>query len=188
MKPPVSLVILSALLLGPVASRTAWAGDPSVDQIIASLKPADQNAASRGLRAMAPSEPETPARARHRVHAAGTGALDLSVDFRTGSAELTPAAQSTIDRLGAALADPKLASYRFRIEGHTDTVGEDDENLKLSQARAETVAGYLEKTYGVAADRLVSLGMGKQGLLVPTPDQTNEARNRRVHVVNVGKA
>ena len=49
-----------------------------------------------------------------------------------------------------------------------------------------TVADYLEKGFGVASERLEPVGMGEQGLLVPTPPQTPNAQNRRVKVVNLG--
>src|SRR5262249_4948193 len=49
--------------------------------------------------------------------------INLTVNFETGSAKLTPDAMHTLDELGRALASQELATYRFRIEGHTDTVG-----------------------------------------------------------------
>jgi outer membrane protein OmpA-like peptidoglycan-associated protein len=188
-----TIAFVSALLIGVAAAPGARAGDPSVDQIISSLKPTAgslKKSNTRGIRAMAPT-PDAPAasgspHAEH--HASTSGSLDLTVDFATGSADLTPAARQTLERLGKALSSPALASYKFRIEGHTDTVGTRDDNQKLSQARAEKVADFLEQGFAVAPDRLETVGMGEDGLLVQTPDQTNEPRNRRVHVVNLGKA
>ena len=60
--------------------------------------------------------------------------MNLSVQFRTGSAELTPAARRTLDELGKALSDAQLAPYRFRIEGHTDTVMPRAEAVELLEA------------------------------------------------------
>jgi OOP family OmpA-OmpF porin len=112
--------------------------------------------------------------------------VNLTVQFRTGSADLSPAATHTLDELGRALSSPSLAGYHFRIEGHTDTVGSPDKNKMLSQERAEKVVDYLATKYGVDKSRLEPLGMGEEGLLVPTPANTAEPRNRRVTVVNVG--
>ena len=117
---------------------------------------------------------------------AGTPSVNLNVDFRTGSADLTPAAKATLDQLGKALSSRDLGKYRFRIEGHTDTVGTPSANLALSQRRAAAVAAYLESTYGIAPARLQAIGKGEQGLLVATPPQTPDARNRRVEVINLG--
>jgi OmpA-OmpF porin, OOP family len=112
--------------------------------------------------------------------------VSLSVEFASGSSELTPDAQQTLDQLGKALTSNDLAQYRFRIEGHTDTVGTPDYNKALSQQRADAVAAYLESKFGVNRDRLQAIGMGEQGLLVPTPPNTPNEKNRRVNVVNLG--
>ena len=108
------------------------------------------------------------------------------MDFATGSADLTPRARATLDQLGKALSSAQLGQYRFRIEGHTDTVGSAATNLTLSQQRAQAVAAYLEQTYGIRSSRLDAVGKGEQGLLVPTPPQTPNAANRRVEVINLG--
>jgi outer membrane protein OmpA-like peptidoglycan-associated protein len=115
-----------------------------------------------------------------------TPSVSLNVQFPTGSAELTPEAMRTLDQLGMALRDPQLAGNRFRIEGHTDTVGGDGYNMYLSERRAQAVVAYLVQRYGLPRARLVAIGMGAQGLLVPTPPQTPEQQNRRVLVVNMG--
>jgi outer membrane protein OmpA-like peptidoglycan-associated protein len=112
--------------------------------------------------------------------------VSLSVQFATGSADLTPQARDTLDQLGKALSSSDLAQYRFRIEGHTDTVGSADYNKALSQQRADAVAGYLESKFGVKSDRLQAVGMGEQGLVVHTPPNTPNDKNRRVAVVNLG--
>ncbi len=112
--------------------------------------------------------------------------VNLNVQFRTNSAELTPAATRTLDQLGRALSSEALSTYHFRIEGHTDTVGSPEANKALSERRAQSVVEYLTSKYGVDPSRLQAVGMGEDGLLVPTPEQTPEIRNRRVQVVNVG--
>jgi outer membrane protein OmpA-like peptidoglycan-associated protein len=159
--------------------------DPTADDIINSLKPNTAlKGPTRGIRALPSS---TPARAPAQARAGGDDrpSLDLSVQFQSGSANLTPAAIHTLDRLGKALASPQLADDRFRIEGHTDTVGTRETNKPLSQHRAEAVAAYLESTFGIAASRLEAVGVGEDDLLISTPDQTPEPRNRRVHIVNL---
>jgi len=91
-----------------------------------------------------------------------------------------------LDNLGRALNDRTLTTYRFRIEGHTDTVGTHDYNKELSDRRAAAVVDYLAMNFHVDRSRIQAIGMGEEGLLVPTPDQTPEPRNRRVQVVNIG--
>jgi len=65
----------------------------------------------------------------------------------------------------------------FLIEGHTDAVGPDEDNLSLSDRRAESVARVLSDEYGIPAENMVTQGYGEQYLLVPTEDA--ERRNRR---------
>jgi outer membrane protein OmpA-like peptidoglycan-associated protein len=108
------------------------------------------------------------------------------VQFANGSATLTPEAVATLTQLGIALTDPQLAGFRFRIEGHTDTVGSPALNRQLSTRRAQAVAYYLIEHYRIDPTRLVPVGLGEQGLMVPTPPQTPEPSNRRVLVVNMG--
>jgi len=188
--------------------------NPSADQIINSLKPTGNltGGGTRGIRLAAPSgEGTAPAQAssaptsavpvatgQPRVasarpiahHAAPTDAagrsVNLTVNFPNGSAELTPEAMASLDSLGHALSSNDLASYRFRIEGHTDTVGSKEYNRSLSERRAEAVVNYIVSKYGVQASRLQAIGMGEEGLLVATPEQTPEPRNRRVQVINLG--
>ena len=130
-----------------------------------------------------------PAPAPAATQAATTPAapsVNLNVEFATDSATLTPAARQTLDSLGEALSSQQLAAYRFRIAGHTDTVGAPAYNLTLSQQRADAVATYLEQKFGISSARLETIGMGEKGLLVPTPPNTDEPKNRRVQVINLG--
>ena len=84
------------------------------------------------------------------------------------------------------MSSPTLASYRFRIEGHTDAVGSHALNAVLSAHRADTVADYIATHYNIDRSRLTSVGMGDSQMLIPTPVGVPEPRNRRVQVVNLG--
>jgi outer membrane protein OmpA-like peptidoglycan-associated protein len=116
----------------------------------------------------------------------GTPALSVLVNFASGSAVLTPASQRALDPVGQALASPALASFRFRIEGHTDTTGDPGSNQLLSERRAAAVRDYLMQRYGVDGRRLEVVGLGETRLLVRTGDEVPEIRNRRVQVLNIG--
>ena len=199
--------LIAPLIVAPLvfSGLPAEAQNPSADQIINSLRPSGNlvKGGTRGIR-LAPSgdassQPEaapSSTASQPRVAASkpvavpagatATPAVNLTVNFANGSAELTPAAIRTLDELGRALSSKDLADYRFRIEGHTDTVGSLDYNRALSERRAEAVVDYVAKKYGVDPSRLQAVGMGEDGLLVPTPPQTAEPRNRRVQVINLG--
>lgn len=150
--------------------------NPSTDEILKSLTPGVQRGirlapvGGQGAQAQRPTAPS----------------VSLTVEFATGSAELAPQATETLDKLGKALSDRTLASYRFRIEGHTDTVGSRAYNKELSDRRAEAVVAYLVDNFHIERGHMQAVGMGVDGLLVPTPEQTPEPRNRRVQVVNTG--
>jgi outer membrane protein OmpA-like peptidoglycan-associated protein len=182
-----------ALLLAYAASAPAWADPtPSADQMINSLAGTDSARpcapSCRGIHAIAPSASggTAPGAAPGAAPGGGQGMIDLSVQFATGSAVLTPSATRVLSRLGQALTSPRLAADRFRIEGHTDTVGDAAANQTLSEQRAASVASFLEQKFNIDAARLQTVGLGEKDLAVPTPDQTPEPRNRRVHVVNLG--
>ena len=73
------------------------------------------------------------------------------------------------------------ASTRFTIEGHADPRGNDEHNLKLSQARAEAVRSYLLSQHGLAAERVNAVGKGSSALMNPSDPAAPE--NRRVTIV-----
>jgi len=190
----VSATILCGGLALAAASGTAWAqSTPKADDLVRSLAPTATTGTTRGIHVVTPSTPNaaaTTATAAGKPAPAATAdtppSASLSVLFATGSADLTPSAVKTLDVLGKALTDPRLAGSKFRIEGHTDTVGTPDSNKALSDARAKAVAAYLAKTFSIDAGKLEAVGMGEDGLLVKTGKGVPEARNRRVVVVNLG--
>lgn len=161
------------------------AGAPPATPAPAPAMPASMPAMAPAATTPAPAPAATPATAATTT-AAKAPSINLSVQFATGSATLTPAATATLDQLGTALTSAELKEYRFRIAGHTDTVGTPEYNLTLSQERANAVASYLENKFAIPASRLDAIGRGENGLLVPTPPQTPEARNRRVQITNLG--
>jgi outer membrane protein OmpA-like peptidoglycan-associated protein len=66
------------------------------------------------------------------------------------------------------------------VEGYTDAVGNDVDNLSLSDHRAESVAEMLTSQFGVPAENMTTQGYGKEFLKVPS--QAAERANRRVAV------
>jgi len=74
---------------------------------------------------------------------------------------------------------------QMTVTGHTDTVGSDAYNMRLSRRRAESVATELEKD-GVPSSEIEIVAKGKRDLLVPTADGVREPQNRRVQIVFAG--
>ncbi|MGG5820938.1 OmpA family protein [Falsiroseomonas sp. HW251] len=206
------LVLTTALLVGGLAlpQGADAQSNPSSQQIIDQLRPGGNilGGPTRGIRPVSPAAPAdtgtqpaaaatpaptgssapVPAAARPPVAAVAPSApsVNLTVNFASGSAELTPQAIRTLDELGRALASADLSGFRFRVEGHTDTVGNPMANQSLSERRAAAVVQYLTAKFGIAPSRLQAVGMGESAPLVPTGDEVSEPRNRRVQVVNLG--
>ena len=75
----------------------------------------------------------------------------------------------------------KYPNSRFRIEGHTDSVGKKQKNIELSQNRADAVKIYLIQG-GIASDRLESKGYGPDKPIASNKNKKGRALNRRVEI------
>lgn len=150
-----------------------------------SAEPCTPHIQLRGIR-VAPAQPVAEKDAAAQTSESGHATVIPPLLFASGSAELQPAARQLLERIGRALASPDLKPYRFRIEGHTDTVGTAESNKDLSQRRAAAVVGYLLVQPGIDAGRLEAAGYGAERPIVKTPPGTDEPRNRRVQIVNLG--
>lgn len=112
----------------------------------------------------------------------------LHVTFAFNSAQVMPDSIPTLRRLGEALQNSELDTSCIQIEGHTDSVGSDNYNLKLSQRRAESVVRYLVQNMGIKVDRLVAVGKGEQTPIADNATDDGRQKNRRVQIVNLGYA
>ena len=94
---------------------------------------------------------------------------------------LTTDAQKIVDNAASA-AKANSGVTRIDVTGHTDTVGSDAYNMKLSKRRAESVKAELVRQ-GVKASEIAVYAKGKRDPLVPTGDGVREPQNRRVEIV-----
>jgi outer membrane protein OmpA-like peptidoglycan-associated protein len=100
--------------------------------------------------------------------------------FPLDSDELTPESQRVV---GTILTDiAKRPAPEVIVIGHTDTMGTDEHNDRLSLQRAERIRTRLIAR-GIAEDSVQANGRGERELLVPTADQVAEPKNRRVEIV-----
>ncbi|MFL9501414.1 OmpA family protein, partial [Rhodopseudomonas palustris] len=109
--------------------------------------------------------------------------IDLNtINFDTGSWDIPPdqAAKLQVIADGLNRAIQRNPREVFLIEGHTDAVGNDTDNLSLSDRRAEAAAALLTQQFGVPAENLTSQGYGEQYLKIQT--QAPERQNRRVTI------
>jgi iron complex outermembrane receptor protein len=105
------------------------------------------------------------------------------VFFDFNKSDLTPQAVSIVDQAAKNAGPAKVT--KLEVTGHTDTVGSDAYNMRLSRRRAESVAAQLEKD-GIPSSEIAIFAKGKHDLLVPTADGVKEPQNRRVQIVYSG--
>lgn len=99
--------------------------------------------------------------------------------FESGGSQLTAESAALLPKIVENAA--KRPAVDVSIIGHTDTVGKADLNEALALKRAQAVAEMLAAK-GLKAHALAVESHGERNLLVPTPDETAEPRNRRVEI------
>jgi outer membrane protein OmpA-like peptidoglycan-associated protein len=106
--------------------------------------------------------------------------LGGGVLFDTNSATLRPQAMAALQELKSSMIDPNPAG-RITVDGHTDNVGGDADNQRLSEARAQSVVRWLTE-HGVDASRITAHGYGKTQPAYPNDTPANRAKNRRIQI------
>lgn len=104
------------------------------------------------------------------------------VNFQSGKAVLTPESLAALDKVAASLKE--WPDVRIEVGGHTDNVGSDALNQKLSQARAQTVRDYLISK-GVDGSRLTAKGYGPSKPIADNSTPEGRAQNRRVELTKI---
>ncbi|MCK6505780.1 OmpA family protein [Myxococcota bacterium] len=113
------------------------------------------------------------------------------VVFETGSATIRPEEEGKLEDAWARLQEVigrygKVAPVHLYVAGYTDTVGSAASNRTLSEARARAIAAWF-RARGFTGPTWYQ-GLGEQGQAVPTPDETDEAANRRVDYIVAAQA
>lgn len=103
------------------------------------------------------------------------------IHFETGQAVLLSASFETLDIVGTILR--RYPGFSVLIMGHTDDVGEVEDNHILSLARAEVVRSYLIQNFGLPADRLAADGSGEEKPIADNTTEEGRFLNRRVEFI-----
>jgi outer membrane protein OmpA-like peptidoglycan-associated protein len=169
------LPILTALLPFGAQGADNCAGALSAEQIHDCLAaPIVTRGISRRTRGISIEGQQTPVQ---------ENSVDLTVNFEFNSAKLTNDGMISLDALGKALSDPDLRDQKYRIAGHTDAVGSDAYNQRLSEVRAVAVRAYLAESYHLNPSNFDVIGYGKTRLY--DPNDPTAAINRRVQITKL---
>lgn len=142
----------------------------AVDGARTSVKSADAAVAEARYAALLAGLPEPPVR--------------YILYFPEGSTTITAASEPTRDAMFAEIKRRREggAGVAVQIEGHTDRVGDADDNVRLSKSRAEA-ARVMLVGLGLDTDITRTVGRGERAPLLNTADNVDEPLNRRVEVV-----
>jgi len=109
--------------------------------------------------------------------------MTVDVGFDTGKAVVRPAYFKEIEKIASFMNE--YPHVNGTIEGHTDSVGSAEYNLRLSQRRAESVVNMLVEKYGIDGSRLTARGYGSTRPIADNRTREGRQRNRRT-VANFG--
>jgi OOP family OmpA-OmpF porin len=100
-----------------------------------------------------------------------------TVEFTSGAATLTPAGRRSLDQIVPILA--ALPAMPCEIQGYTDSSGDGQQDMDLSDRRAHAVQDYLVSK-GISAARLDAEGYGENNPIAPNDTEENRRKNRRI--------
>ncbi len=98
--------------------------------------------------------------------------------FDYNKSDIKKESEAELDRLGKMMNSNK--EIIVSLEGHTDNIGRNEDNVALSLARAKSVAEYLQDKHSIPRERFKVSGYGEMRPLVPNDSPENRAKNRRV--------
>ena len=101
-----------------------------------------------------------------------------NIYFNENKTNIDPTAAKALDRDGEMLKENP--DIKVEIGGHTDALGSEKANLKISEKRAESVKKYLMDKFNIASDRMVVKGYGSSKPIADNSTKEGRAKNRRV--------
>jgi outer membrane protein OmpA-like peptidoglycan-associated protein len=105
----------------------------------------------------------------------------LAVNFRSGSAVLSPDSKTKLDEIATKALNAK--GYVLEVSGFADTVGSVDRNRQLSQRRADAVIRYFVENHRIPLRRIITpYGFGETNPVAENTTRDGRAQNRRVEV------
>ncbi len=112
--------------------------------------------------------------------------LVVEIRFDEDAAVVRPESYGTLGRIADTLTHPTLLTYKFLIVAHTASTGRRENNLTLSQRRADVIREVLVNTFRISSKRLQAIGLGEEQLLDAA--RPAAAVNQRIQIATVGSA
>jgi len=156
------------------------------DEVVVTAKAPDHSFTSQKIEIKGASFTKPPAPVEMNIERVETGKSFVinNILYATGAADLYPESFVTLDEFAEYLKEN--ASFKVEIQGHTDNVGHDPDNIALSQKRADNVKKYLESK-GIPAARVTSKGYGAGKPVASNATVEGKAKNRRTEFLVLEK-
>lgn len=98
--------------------------------------------------------------------------------FNPGKTNISPTAAKALDQNGKILKD--YPQIKVEIGGHTDSIGSDKANQKISEKRAESAKKYIQDKFNISSDRMIVKGYGATKPIADNKTKEGRSKNRRV--------
>src|SRR5437667_662569 len=112
--------------------------------------------------------------------------LVVEIRFDEDAAVVRPESYRTLGRIADTLTHPTLLTTKFLIVAHAASTGRRDNNLTLSQRRADVIREVLVNTFRISSKRLQAIGLGEEQLLDAA--RPAAAVNQRIQIATLGSA
>jgi OmpA-OmpF porin, OOP family len=111
--------------------------------------------------------------------------FSVAVTFDTDTPVVRPESYQSLGRIADAMVQASLLPYSFLIVGHMETTGRRENNVILSQRRADAIRDALVNTFKISSKRIQSLGLGEEQFVDPAHPASPV--NEQVQIVTIAK-
>lgn len=187
----VSAWVLAAMPALPVRGQSAPARDDIVSQLsqfdtapdldIAALK---QQVLERS-RSRSRNEPPPDKRPPIAPDLLKLPTFSVAITFDTDTPVVRPESYQTVGRIADAMVQASLLPYSFLIVGHMETTGRRENNVTLSQRRADAIRDALVNTFKISTKRIQSIGLGEEQFVDPAHPASPV--NEQIQIVTIAK-
>jgi outer membrane protein OmpA-like peptidoglycan-associated protein len=183
-------LLLFAAVASPARAQAPVTSDDVINRLTGLETAPDLNVAAIRQRALdrvkAKAEPVPLKRPRVAPELLKLTQLLVDVQFDPDSAIVRPQSYQTLGVIADALVRAAMLPYGILIVGRTESTGRRDNNLTLSQRRADSIRDVLVTTFKISSKRLQALGLGEEQL--QDANQPASIVNRQVQIVTIAKA